>query len=53
MLLRHSLRLEAEARALQAAVHGAIDRGVLPADLAPPGQGVTTRAAADAVLAAL
>jgi 3-isopropylmalate dehydrogenase len=53
MLLRHSLRLEAEAHALEAAVNDAIDRGVLPADLAPPGRGVTTRAAADAVLAAL
>jgi 3-isopropylmalate dehydrogenase len=53
MLLRHSLRLEAEARAVEAAVHGAIDAGVLPADLAPAGKGVTTRAAADAVLAAL
>ena len=53
MLLRHSLRLETEARALEAAVHGAIDSGVLPADLAPAGKGVTTRAAADAVLAAL
>jgi 3-isopropylmalate dehydrogenase len=53
MLLRHSLRLEPEARALEAAVNGAIDAGALPADLAPPGKGVTTRAAADAVLAAL
>jgi 3-isopropylmalate dehydrogenase len=53
MLLRHSLHLEAEARALEAAVHGAIDAGVLPADLATPGKGVTTRVAADAVLAAL
>jgi 3-isopropylmalate dehydrogenase len=53
MLLRHSLRLETEARVLEAAVHGAIDAGVLPADLAPAGKGVTTRAAADAVLAAL
>jgi 3-isopropylmalate dehydrogenase len=43
----------AEARALEAAVHGAIDSGVLTGDLAPPGTGVTTRAAADAVLAAL
>jgi 3-isopropylmalate dehydrogenase len=53
MLLRHALRLEVEARVLEAAVHGAIDAGVLPADLAPAGKGVTTRAAADAVLAAL
>ena len=53
MLLRHSLRLETEADALESAVHRAIDSGALPADLAPPGQSVTTRAAADAVLAAL
>jgi 3-isopropylmalate dehydrogenase len=53
LLLRHALRLEPEAQALEAAVNDAIDRGVLPADLAAPGRGVTTRAAADAVLAAL
>jgi 3-isopropylmalate dehydrogenase len=53
MLLRHSLQLEPEARALEAAVSGAIDARVLTADLAPPGKGVTTRAAANAVLAAL
>jgi 3-isopropylmalate dehydrogenase len=53
LLLRHSLRLEAEAQALEKAVHGAIEAGVLPADLAPAGKSVTTRAAADAVLAAL
>ena len=53
MLLRHSLRLEAEAKALESAVHRAIDAGALPADLAPPGLSVTTRAAADAVLAEL
>jgi 3-isopropylmalate dehydrogenase len=53
MLLRHALRLEAEAQAVEAAVNGAIESGILTADLAPPGRGVTTRAAADAVLAAL
>jgi 3-isopropylmalate dehydrogenase len=53
MLLRHSLRLETEAKALESAVHRAIDAGALPADLAPPGLSVTTRAAADAVLAEL
>ncbi len=52
MLLRHSLRLEAEAKALESAVHLAIESGVLPADLMPD-QPATTRAAADAVLAAL
>jgi 3-isopropylmalate dehydrogenase len=53
MLLRHALRLEVEARVLEAAVHGAIDAGVLPAHPSPAGKSVTTRAAADAVLAAL
>jgi 3-isopropylmalate dehydrogenase len=53
MLLRHSLRLEAEAKQLEAAVHGAISAGALTADLAAPGVSITTRAAADAVLAAL
>jgi 3-isopropylmalate dehydrogenase len=53
MLLRHSLRLEAEAKALEEAVHGAITAGALTADLAAPGTAITTRAAADAVLAAL
>ena len=54
MLLRHSLELPAEAGALEAAVSTAIVRGTLTADLAPPGSTpATTRAAGDAVLAAL
>jgi 3-isopropylmalate dehydrogenase len=54
MLLRYSLGLEAEARAVEDAVHRAVTAGALPADLAPPGaSSVTTRAAADAVLAGL
>ena len=58
MLLRHSLSLETEAKALEAAVHRAIESGALPADVAKAGGAVparpaTTRAAADAVLAAL
>jgi 3-isopropylmalate dehydrogenase len=54
MLLRYALKLESEARLLEAAVSRAIDSGVLPADLAPGGKSaVTTRAAGDAVLAAL
>jgi 3-isopropylmalate dehydrogenase len=53
MLLRYSLQLEAEARALEAAVSRAIESGALPADLAPAGCGITTRAAGDAVLAGL
>ncbi|HEY0800138.1 MAG TPA: isocitrate/isopropylmalate family dehydrogenase, partial [Steroidobacteraceae bacterium] len=53
MLLRYSLRLEAEAKALEDAVYRAISSGALTADLAAPGKAITTRAAADAVLAAL
>jgi 3-isopropylmalate dehydrogenase len=53
MLLRHSLRLDTEAKALEAAVYRAISGGALTADLAAPGRAITTRAAADAVLAVL
>ncbi len=53
MLLRYSLHLQAEAQALEKAVDRAISLGNLTADLAPPGKAITTRAAADAVLAAL
>jgi 3-isopropylmalate dehydrogenase len=53
MLLRYSLHLESEARALEAAVSRAVESGALPADLAPAGSGITTRAAGDAVLAGL
>jgi 3-isopropylmalate dehydrogenase len=54
LLLRYALKLDSEARLLEAAVSKAVDSGVLPADLAPEGKSaVTTRAAGDAVLAAL
>jgi 3-isopropylmalate dehydrogenase len=53
LLLRYSLQLETEARAIEAAVSQAVDAGYLPADLAGAGTAVTTRAAADAVLARL
>jgi 3-isopropylmalate dehydrogenase len=53
MLLRHSLALQGEALALEGAVDRAIRAGALTADLAPPGKAITTRAAADAVLAEL
>jgi 3-isopropylmalate dehydrogenase len=54
LLLRYALKLDSEARLLEAAVSKAVDSGVLPADLAPGGKSaVTTRAAGDAVLAAL
>jgi 3-isopropylmalate dehydrogenase len=54
LLFRHSLGLEAEARAIDGAVAAAIDRGVLPGDLAPAGTAAAgTTAAGDAVLEAL
>ena len=54
MLLRYALKLETEARALETAVSDAVVSGALPADLVKPGsKPVTTRAAGDAVLAAL
>ena len=53
LLLRYSLQSQNEARAIEAAVSQAIESGALPADLAAIGTGITTRAAADAVLAGL
>jgi 3-isopropylmalate dehydrogenase len=53
MLLRYSLQLHAEAKVLEDAVAHAINGGALTADLASPGRGLTTRAAADAVMALL
>jgi 3-isopropylmalate dehydrogenase len=54
MLLRHSLGLEAEAAAVEAAVSSALESGMRTADVAPPGTAsVGSRAAGDAVLARL
>jgi 3-isopropylmalate dehydrogenase len=53
LLLRHSLELEAEARALEAAVRAAIESGALTADVAHDAKPVSTRAAGDAVRASL
>jgi 3-isopropylmalate dehydrogenase len=54
LLLRHSLGLTAEAAAVEAAVNGVIDRGVLTGDLVAPGaKGVGTREAGSAVIEAL
>ncbi|MGY1408432.1 3-isopropylmalate dehydrogenase [Luteimonas sp. A611] len=50
LLLRHSLGLEAEAAAVEAAVSAALDARVFTADLAAPGQAVDTARAAQAVL---
>jgi 3-isopropylmalate dehydrogenase len=51
MLLRHSLGLEAEAAAVEAAVAGALAAGVRTADVANPGApSVGSRAAGDAVI---
>jgi len=53
MLLRHSLGLADEARALEAAVTQALEAGVRTADLKPSGTAATTREAGHAVLARL
>ena len=54
LLLRHSLGLEKEAAAVEAAVNGAIARGILTADLASGAvKPVSTAAAGQAVLDAL
>jgi 3-isopropylmalate dehydrogenase len=54
LLLRHSLKLEEEALAVELAVHRAIDDGVRTPDIvAPSHRAATTREAGDAVLAAL
>ena len=53
LLLRHSLGLEAEAAAVEAAVSAALDARVFTADLAAPGQAVDTTQAAQAVIARL
>jgi 3-isopropylmalate dehydrogenase len=54
LLLRHSLGLEAEARAVEAAVAAAIDRGIWTADLAISGSApASTTTAGDAVVDAL
>jgi len=52
MLLRHSLGLEAEALAVEAAVTGALASGIRTADIAGPGVAtIGSRAAGDAVIA--
>jgi 3-isopropylmalate dehydrogenase len=54
LLLRHSLGLEREAQAVEAAVSSALDQGALTADLMPESQTpVTTVEAGNAVLRAL
>jgi 3-isopropylmalate dehydrogenase len=54
MLLRHSLALEAEAQSVEAAVSGAVSRGVLTADLVAAGRpSASTTDAGKAVLEAL
>src|SRR5690606_33981625 len=50
MLLRHSLGLEAEAAAVEAAVSAALDARVFTADLAAAGEAVGTTDAAQAVI---
>ncbi len=54
MLLRHSLGLDAEARAVEAAVEAALAAGARTADIAAaPGEAISTSAFTDRVLAGL
>jgi 3-isopropylmalate dehydrogenase len=53
LLLRYSLGLEAEARAVEEAVGVTLAAGIVTADLAEPGTASSTTAVADAVLTAL
>ncbi|HEY1012174.1 MAG TPA: 3-isopropylmalate dehydrogenase [Herpetosiphonaceae bacterium] len=53
MLLRHSLGLAEEASAIEAAVGAVLERGILPADLAPAGSARTTGEVGAAIVAAL
>ena len=54
MLLRHSLDLDTEAAAVEAAVWRAIDKGVLTGDLLGGGRtGASTKEAGGAVIEAL
>jgi 3-isopropylmalate dehydrogenase len=54
MLLRHSLDLESEAKAVEKAVDQAIENGVLPGDIAGTGRkGASTVEAGQAVVAAI
>ncbi|MDX2023507.1 MAG: 3-isopropylmalate dehydrogenase [Deltaproteobacteria bacterium] len=50
LLLRYSLDLETEARAIEKAVNEAVTAGVLTADIAPKGTGVGTTVAGQAVI---
>lgn len=53
LLLRHSLGLEAEAQRIEQAVDAALDARAFTADLAGPGQALSTAQATEAVLAQL
>jgi 3-isopropylmalate dehydrogenase len=53
MLLRHSLGLEEEARAVERAVDGAITSGARTADMGPTDRAISTREMGDAVLSRL
>jgi 3-isopropylmalate dehydrogenase len=54
MLLRYSLDLPAEADCVEAAVASVIERGIVTADIAVPGQAAySTAAVGDAVVAAI
>jgi 3-isopropylmalate dehydrogenase len=51
LLLRHSLGLEVEARAIEAAVHAALEQGLRTADIAAGGSAVSTAEAGGRIVA--
>jgi 3-isopropylmalate dehydrogenase len=51
LLLRHSLGLEGEARAVEAAVAAALDEGFVTGDVAAPGEQVRTTTEVGAAVA--
>jgi 3-isopropylmalate dehydrogenase len=51
LLLRHSLGLETEARAIEAAVHAALAQGLRTADIAADGASVSTAEAGERIAA--
>ena len=51
MLLRHSLGLEDEARAVEAAVAAALDAGYITGDIAAPGEQTYTTSEVGAAVA--
>ena len=53
MMLRHSLGLEQAARTIERGVDTALERGVIPADLAEEGESASSSAVVEAILSAM